>query len=150
MSQLFSFYSWKYVVYHFFKGVLLSWILKVKNKKSCAYFKLYKFLTTDPFGFSSMVQMWLPILHLLSSVGQERWVVLKLGLWIIYNNQNSPEFFKQSYYLMGVMKRAVKWTSTDVDKRRPSTLLEKCSLFDVDQEKCSGVNVDRRRSTFIK
>ena len=47
------------------------------------------------------------------------------------------------------MKRAVKWRSTDVDmstdmdERRPSTGLEKGSLVDVDQEKCSGVDVDR-------
>ena len=42
----------------------------------------------------------------------------------------------QHAYILGVMKRAVKWTSTDVDG------LEKCSRVDVDQDKCSGVDGD--------
>ena len=42
---------------------------------------------------------------------------------------------------LGLMKRAVKWMSTDDG-------LEKCSL--VDQEKCSDVDIDHRWSTSTK
>ena len=43
----------------------------------------------------------------------------------------------------GMMKRAVKWTST-VDQ------VEKSRMVDVDQEKVCGVDVDRRRTTMNK
>ena len=49
--------------------------------------------------------------------------------------------------------RDEKGCKMDVDgRRRASTIdgLEKCSLVDVYQEKCSGVDVDRSRSTLTK
>ena len=59
-------------------------------------------------------------------------------------NENQMHIFtEKGYKFRGLMKRAVKWTSTDDG-------LEKCSLVDVNQEKCSGVDVDHQRSTFMK
>ena len=40
----------------------------------------------------------------------------------------------------GVMKRAVKWTLTDVDQ------VEKSTMVEVDREKVCGVDVNRQRS----
>ena len=45
--------------------------------------------------------------------------------------------------LGGVMKRAVKWTST-------VNQVEKSRMVDVDREKVCGVDVDRRQSTSTK
>ena len=46
--------------------------------------------------------------------------------------------------ILGMMKKAVKCTSTRVDR------LEKSSLVEVDQEKSSVVDIDRRWSTLIR
>ena len=46
--------------------ILVSWGIKVK--KTCFYFKLCSFLTTNPCGFLGMVSYFLPILPLLSSL----------------------------------------------------------------------------------
>ena len=54
----------------FLQGALLSLGIKVTLTKTCFYFKLCSFLTTDPCSFLHMVQMLLPILPLLSSVFQ--------------------------------------------------------------------------------
>ena len=46
----------------FLQGALLSLGIKVTLTKTCFYFKLCSFLTTDPCSFLRMVQMLSPIL----------------------------------------------------------------------------------------
>ena len=62
------------------------------------------------------------------------------------------ENLKNIRCLQGVMKRAVKWTSTDVDGHRPSTIdqVEKSRMVDIERERVCGVVVDRQRSTLTK
>ena len=49
---------------------------------------------------------------------------------------------------MGVMKRAVKWTSTDVDTSTVDQV-EKSRMVDVDREKVCGVDANQIRKMYF-